>query len=88
MIATGAHLSKGQLDAHRRESPTLVCVGDLDPVTPVAAEEIAGAPPEGTAQLKIINRAGHFTWKDAPDRYWPIITQFITSTAGRELAET
>jgi pimeloyl-ACP methyl ester carboxylesterase len=68
----------------RIRSPTLVCVGELDPVTPAAAaEEIAGALPEGTVQLKIINGAGHFTWKDAPDRYWPIITQFITSTAGR-----
>jgi 3-oxoadipate enol-lactonase len=70
-------------------APTLVSVGDLDPITPVAAaEEIAGALPEGTAQLKIINGAGHFTWKDAPDRYWPIVTEFITSTSGRELAET
>jgi hypothetical protein len=53
----------------RIRSPALVCVGDLDPVTPVAAaEEIAGALPEGTAQLKIIKGAGHFTWKDTPDR--------------------
>jgi pimeloyl-ACP methyl ester carboxylesterase len=67
----------------RIRSPTLVCVGEFDPVTPAAAaEEIAGALPEGAVQLKIINGAGHFTWKDAPDRYWPIITQFITSTAG------
>jgi proline iminopeptidase len=60
----------------------------LDPVTPVAAEEIAGALPEGTVQLTIINGAGHFTWKVAPDRYWPIITEFITSTTGHELTET
>lgn len=73
----------------RVDTPTLVCVGELDPVTPAgAAEEIAAALPEGTAQLKIINGAGHFTWKDAPDRYWPIITEFITSTIGRVLAET
>jgi pimeloyl-ACP methyl ester carboxylesterase len=71
----------------RIRSPALVCVGDLDPVTPVAAaEEIAGALPEGTAQLKIIKGAGHFTWKDTPDRYWPVITEFIISTTGRELA--
>jgi len=61
--------------------------GELDPVTPVAAEEIAGALPEATAQLEIINGAGHFTWEDAPDRYWPIITEFITRTIGRELAD-
>jgi pimeloyl-ACP methyl ester carboxylesterase len=52
----------------RIDSPTLVAVGELDPVTPVAAEEIAGALPEGTAQLKIIDGAGHFTWKDAAPR--------------------
>jgi pimeloyl-ACP methyl ester carboxylesterase len=70
-------------------SPTLVSVGELDPVTPVAAaEEIAGALPEGTAQLTIINGAGHFTWKDAPDRYWPMITEFINGTTGPEPAKT
>jgi proline iminopeptidase len=73
----------------RVDSPALVCAGELDPVTPVAAaEEIAAALPEGTAQLEIIDGAGHFTWKDAPDRYWPVITEFIASTAGRELAQT
>jgi proline iminopeptidase len=25
---------------------------------------------------------------DAPDRYWPVVTEFITGTAGRELAAT
>jgi pimeloyl-ACP methyl ester carboxylesterase len=73
----------------RVDSPTLVSVGALDPVTPVAAaEEIAGALPEGTARLDIINGAGHFTWKDAPDRYWPMIIEFISGTTGRELAKT
>jgi pimeloyl-ACP methyl ester carboxylesterase len=73
----------------RVDSPTLVSVGELDPVTPVgAAEEIVGALPEGTAQLKIIDGAGHFTWKDAPDRYWPMIIEFINSTTGPELANT
>jgi pimeloyl-ACP methyl ester carboxylesterase len=70
-------------------SPTLVSVGELDPVTPVAAaEEIVGALPEGIAQLTVIDGAGHFPWKDAPDRYWPIITDFITAMTGPELAET
>jgi proline iminopeptidase len=73
----------------RIDTPTLVCAGELDPVTPVAAaEETVRALPEGIAQLTIIDGAGHFTWKDAPDRYWPIITEFITRTAGRELANT
>jgi pimeloyl-ACP methyl ester carboxylesterase len=60
--------------------PTLVCVGELDPVTPVAAaREIFEALPEGCARLEVIEGAGHFPWKDAPARYWPLLTRFITS---------
>jgi pimeloyl-ACP methyl ester carboxylesterase len=56
----------------------LVCTGELDPVTPVgAAEEVAAALPEGLARLEIIPNAGHFTWLDAPDRYWPPIIDFL-----------
>jgi pimeloyl-ACP methyl ester carboxylesterase len=66
----------------RIASPTLVAVGKLDPVTPVAAaEEIVEALPEGIAQLEIIVGGGHFTWLDAPDRFWPLISRFIHSTA-------
>ncbi len=65
----------------RIESPTMVSVGDLDPVTPVAAaEEIVGALPEGIAQLEIFEGAGHFTWMDTPDRYWATIIEFIDRT--------
>ena len=57
--------------------PTLVCVGELDPVTPVAAaEELAAALPN--ARLEIVRGAGHWTWKDAPDRYWPLLTEFVS----------
>ena len=59
-------------------SPTLVSVGELDPITPVAAaEEIVGALPEGIAQLEVIDGAGHFTWMDAPDPFWAMIIEFI-----------
>ena len=75
----------GQLG--RVDSPTLVVVGELDPVTPVAAaEEIVEALPEGIGQLVIIDGAGHFTWLDAPDRFWPLIIDFIYGTRGRESA--
>jgi pimeloyl-ACP methyl ester carboxylesterase len=61
------------------ECPTLVCVGELDPITPVAAaREIVEALPEGHSRLEVIKGAGHFTWKDAPDRYWPLLTEFVT----------
>jgi proline iminopeptidase len=68
----------------RVDAPTLVCVGELDPVTPVgAAEEIVGALPDGLAQLEVIAGAGHFTWLDAPGRFWPIIIEFVHRTTGR-----
>ena len=60
------------------EAPTLVCVGELDPVTPVeAAREIVGALPEGLARLEIVEGAGHFPWLDVPDRYWPLLAGFV-----------
>jgi pimeloyl-ACP methyl ester carboxylesterase len=60
------------------DCPAFVCVGELDPITPVAAaREIAAALPEGTARLEVIEGAGHFTWRDAPDRYWPILREFV-----------
>ena len=59
-------------------SPTLVCVGDRDPVTPVgASEEILAALPDSLGSLEVIQGAGHFTWLDAPDAFWPLITNFV-----------
>jgi pimeloyl-ACP methyl ester carboxylesterase len=58
--------------------PTLVCTGQLDPVTPVgAAREIAAGLPAGLAHLEILDGAGHFPWLDRPDRYWPLVTEFV-----------
>ncbi len=69
----------------RIEIPTLVSVGDLDPVTPIAAaEEIVAALPEGMARLHVFEGAGHFTWMDNPGRYWETIIEFIDSTTRRK----
>lgn len=60
--------------------PTLVSVGDLDPVTPVAAsEEIIAALRPGVGRLDVLEGAGHFPWLDAPDRYWGLLADFIAS---------
>jgi pimeloyl-ACP methyl ester carboxylesterase len=61
------------------DCPTLACVGELDPVTPVdASREIVDALPQGVGRLVVIDGAGHFPWKDRPDRYWPVIEDFVT----------
>ena len=60
--------------------PTLVCVGALDPTTPVAAaREIVAALPAGSVQFEVLDEAGHFPWKDVPDRYWPLLTEFVAT---------
>jgi proline iminopeptidase len=60
--------------------PTLVCVGRVDPVTPVAASrEIADALPETIGQLAVIDGAGHFPWLDRPDHYWSLISTFLAA---------
>lgn len=57
-------------------SPTLVSVGRLDPVTPVAAaREIVEALPSG--RLEVIEGAGHFPWLDEPDAYWPSLVELL-----------
>ncbi len=71
-------------------SPVLVCVGELDPVTPVAAaEEVVAALPAGAARLEVVPGAGHFTWLDAPDLVWAAYRRFLhevteTSTSEHE----
>lgn len=62
----------------RIDCPTLVCVGALDPVTPVdASREIVDALPRGAGRLEVIESAGHFPWTDAPDAYWRVIGDFV-----------
>ncbi len=58
--------------------PTLVCVGALDPVTPVdAAREIVDGLPGGLGRLEVLDGAGHFPWLDTPVAYWRVIRGFV-----------
>jgi proline iminopeptidase len=64
------------------DCPTLVCVGDRDPVTDVgAAQEIVAGLPPSVARLEVLEGAGHFPWLDAPGRYWPLVRAFIVESA-------
>jgi pimeloyl-ACP methyl ester carboxylesterase len=70
------------------DCPTLVCVGELDAVTPVdASREIVDALAPGIGRLEVIQEAGHFPWKDVPDRYWPVIEDFV-ARAGQDPLST
>ena len=67
------------------DCPTLVCVGELDPMTSVvAAQEIAEALPAAVARLEVIEGAGHFSWMDAPERFWPLLLDFVASVGARD----
>jgi pimeloyl-ACP methyl ester carboxylesterase len=67
-------------DLRRITSPTIVCVGKLDAVTPVAASvEIADGLPDGIGRLDVIEGVGHFPWLDDPDRYFPVIQAFVST---------
>jgi pimeloyl-ACP methyl ester carboxylesterase len=69
-------------EVHRIDSPTLVCGGELDPMAPPALlRELYDALPSANARLEVIEGAGHFTWRDAPDRYWPVLTEFVSTVA-------
>jgi pimeloyl-ACP methyl ester carboxylesterase len=58
--------------------PTLVSVGELDPMAPVdAAREVADGIPG--ARLEVLEGGGHFPWRDVPERYWPSLTGFVES---------
>jgi pimeloyl-ACP methyl ester carboxylesterase len=66
------------------DRPTLVCVDELDPVTPVeAAREIHDGLPQGIGRLEVIEGAGHFPWKSVPDRFWPLLSEFVMTAWAR-----
>ena len=69
----------------RIQCPTMVCVGNEDPVTPVAAaREIVEAMRPGRARLEIVAEAGHFPWRDAPEEYWSLILKFVRAASDSE----
>jgi hypothetical protein len=51
-----------------------------------AAREIVAALPAGLGRLEVLADAGHFTWKDAPERYWPLLNGLRGEYRGRVAA--
>jgi proline iminopeptidase len=68
----------------RIDCPTLVCVGELDSVTPVdASREIVDGLRDGIGRLEVIAEAGHFPWLDSPGAYWRVIDEFVATASTR-----
>jgi pimeloyl-ACP methyl ester carboxylesterase len=69
----------------RIDRPTLVCVGELEAVTPVEAsrEIVDGLRPE-ICRFEIVPGAGHFPWLDEPELYFGILTTFLREAVDRE----
>lgn len=62
----------------RIDVPTLVTVGELDPVTPVeASQELVDGLRPGLGRLEVIPGAGHFPWLDQPEPFWEQVTRFV-----------
>ena len=64
-----------QLGALR--APTLVITGDHDFFGRPAADEIVARIPD--ARLVVLDRAGHFAWVDAPERFREEVARFLTA---------
>jgi pimeloyl-ACP methyl ester carboxylesterase len=62
----------------RITSPTLVSVGELDPLAFEPAEEVMAGLSPGVGQLDVLHGAGHFPWLDEPDRFFASIADFVS----------
>lgn len=67
---------------NRIRTPTVVISGSLDPVVdPELGRELVQAMPPGVARHEVIEGAGHFAWKDRPQIYWRVVTEFVRGAA-------
>ena len=64
----------------RIKCPTLITVGDMDPITPMQnSEDIAAAIPAGLARLECFKGAGHGVQRDKPAEFDRVVREFIGS---------
>jgi pimeloyl-ACP methyl ester carboxylesterase len=67
-------------DLHRIECPTLVMVGEDDPMTPVpCSEEIVAALPRDRVRFEKFAGAGHGIVADQPEGFFEVLRTFIAA---------
>ncbi|HEY1708600.1 MAG TPA: alpha/beta hydrolase [Rhizomicrobium sp.] len=84
---TMRHFSTGEMrnmdvrtDLAKIACPTLITVGDYDPITPVVcSREIADAMRGGLAQLEIFEDAGHGVHRDQPEEAERVLRAFLAT---------
>jgi proline iminopeptidase len=65
---------------HGIKCPTLVMVGEDDPMTPVAcSEEIVAALPPELVRFERFAGAGHGIVSDQPERFFEVLRSFIAA---------
>jgi pimeloyl-ACP methyl ester carboxylesterase len=64
----------------RIQCPTLITVGDMDPITPLQnSEDIAAALPANLVRLELFKNAGHGVQRDDPEKFDRVVREFIAS---------
>jgi proline-specific peptidase len=64
----------------RIKCPTLITIGDMDPITPMEnSEDIAAAIPKGLVRMERFKNAGHGVHRDHPEAFMRIVRDFIAS---------
>jgi proline iminopeptidase len=62
--------------------PTLVVVGERDPLVPVElAREIVDGVPAGLGRLEIVRDAAHDVARDNPDAFYGVVRAFLAELA-------
>src|SRR6516164_2205734 len=64
----------------RIRCPTLITVGDMDPITPMQnSEDLAAALPANLVRLELFKNAGHAVQRDDPEKFDRVVREFIAS---------
>jgi proline-specific peptidase len=64
----------------RIRCPTLITVGDMDPITPMQnSEDMAAALPANLVRLELFKNAGHGVQRDDPEKFDRVVREFIAS---------
>ena len=75
-------------ELHRITCPTLITVGDQDPITPLGRSlELADGLHHENTQCEVFADAGHGVYRDAPEPFTDVLRKFVASVRQARAAE-